>query len=168
MRFHHKVKYKSGVRFGSRIIDSRTIEVSCPLYKAFEPIECIGGKQGWYYGNWLWKIRGWLDLLAGGAGMKRGRRHPTCLRPGDTVDFWRVEEIQSNQLLRLYSQMKLPGRAWLQFEIKQNNSNITIRQTAIFDPVGILGLVYWYLLYPIHVLVFKGMLNGIARRAEKN
>ena len=108
---------------------------------AFRPIERLGGKTGWYYGNWLWRIRGLLDLLFGGAGMRRGRRVPDHLFSGDTIDFWRVEEVQHNHLLRLSAEMRLPGRAWLQFEVEPSGSGSLIRQTAIFDPAGLFGLI---------------------------
>ena len=98
--------------------------------------------------------------------MRRGRRDPRQLRVGDTVDFWRVERFEPGRLLRLAAEMKLPGRAWLQFEVQGNESGSTIRQTAIFDPVGVPGLAYWYGLYPIHQRVFAGMLRGIARASE--
>jgi hypothetical protein len=104
-----------------------------------------------------------LDLLFGGAGMRRGRRVPDHLFPGDTVDFWRVEEVQRDHLVRLSAEMRLPGRAWLQFEVEPSGSGSLIRQTAIFDPVGLFGQLYWYLLYPIHHLIFAGMLRGIVR-----
>ncbi|HVA94773.1 MAG TPA: SDR family oxidoreductase, partial [Candidatus Dormibacteraeota bacterium] len=152
-----------GVTFGRRIVDSRSARVPFSPDAAFRPIERLGGQTGWYYANWLWKIRGWLDLLTGGAGMRRGRRDPDRLFPGDTVDFWRVEQIQRGRLLRLAAEMRLPGRAWLQFEVDAEGSGSIIRQTAIFDPVGVPGQLYWYLLYPVHQFVFAGMLQGIVR-----
>ena len=154
-----------GVKFGSRLVDSRVRTVPCDVSAAFRPIERIGGKTGWYYGNWLWRIRGFLDLLVGGPGLRRGRRHPGQVVPGDTVDFWRVERIEQDRLLSLNAEMKLPGRAWLQFEVEPCAEGSQIRQTAIFDPVGLAALVYWYGLYPLHELVFRGMLRGIARAA---
>jgi uncharacterized protein YbjT (DUF2867 family) len=155
-----------GVRFGARLVDSRTEDVACEPARAFVPIRHIGGATGWYYGNWLWRIRGFLDLLVGGVGLRRGRRDAEHLAPGDTVDFWRVEEIVPDRLLRLRAEMKVPGRAWLQFEVEANGEGSTIRQTAMFDPVGLAGLLYWYSVYPFHGLVFRGMLDGIARAAE--
>jgi uncharacterized protein YbjT (DUF2867 family) len=152
-----------GVKFGRRFVDSRSASVPSSPAKAFRPIERIGGNAGWYYGNWLWRIRGLLDLTLGGAGMRRGRRDPDRLRAGDTLDFWRVEEIQQDRLLRLSAEMRLPGRAWLQFEIESAGSGSLVRQTAIFDPVGVLGQLYWYLLFPVHQFVFAGMLRGIVR-----
>jgi len=156
-----------GERFGSRIVDSETIAVSYEPAAAFGPIRRIGGETGWYYADWLWRLRGLIDLLVGGAGMRRGRRSQESLAPGDTVDFWRVEAFEPDRLLRLLSQMRLPGRAWLQFEVEGDESDSVIRQTAIFDPVGLPGLAYWYGLYPIHKAVFKGMLRGIAKAAGR-
>ena len=156
-----------GVRFGTRIVDSRTAEVEVPPEVAFAPIQRIGGATGWYYGNILWKLRGGLDLLVGGVGLRRGRRDSMDLQVGDAVDFWRVEAIEPNRLLRLAAEMKLPGRAWLEFEVTPKGNGSLIRQTAIFDPVGLGGLAYWYALYPVHRLVFAGMLRGIAHAAER-
>jgi len=156
-----------GRALGSRRVDSRDVVVERPPAVAFRPIERIGGSNGWYYGNWLWRLRGLLDLLAGGAGMRRGRRDPESLRVGDAVDFWRVEAIEPSRLLRLRPEMKLPGRAWLQFEISPSAEGSVIRQTAVFEPRGLLGLLYWYALYPVHGLIFGGMLRGIARAAER-
>jgi uncharacterized protein DUF2867 len=151
------------VKFGPRIVDSRSLDVPQPAALAFGPVERIGGITGWYYANWLWRLRGLLDTMLGGVGTNRGRRDPEKLRVGDTVDFWRVEAIERGRLLRLASEMKLPGRAWLQFEIADNARGSCILQTAIFDPVGLPGLFYWYLLFPFHELIFPGMLKGIAR-----
>jgi uncharacterized protein YbjT (DUF2867 family) len=152
-----------GVQFGSRLVDSRTLDVATSPAHAFAPIQRIGGDMGWYAWNGLWRLRGFLDLLAGGVGMRRGRPSPTALRIGDTVDFWRVETLVPDHLLRLAAEMKLPGRAWLEFEVTGDGSMATIRQTAIFDPVGLPGRVYWYALFPLHQLVFSGMLRGLAR-----
>ncbi len=156
-----------GVRFGSRLVDSRTTTVNLNAEQAFAPIRRIGGETGWYYGNWLWKIRGFLDLLVGGVGVRRGRRNPENLRIGDTLDFWRVEKIVENKILRLAAEMKVPGRAWLEFEVTEENGVSTIRQTAMFDPVGLFGIVYWYSLFPLHEFVFRGMLRNIAKAGSK-
>ena len=129
-----------GVRFGSRLVDSRTVTVPVPPEQAFAPIRRIGGRTGWYYGNWLWSLRGFLDLLFGGVGVRRGRRDPENLRVGDALDFWRVEVYEPPHRLRLHAEMKLPGRAWLEFEVTGDEQHSTIRQTAIFDPVGLVGL----------------------------
>ena len=156
-----------GRSLGSRRVDSRELVVDRSPAVAFRPIERIGGSTGWYYGDWLWRLRGLLDLVAGGAGMRRGRRDPHSLHAGDAVDFWRVETIEPNRLLRLRPEMKLPGRAWLQFEISPSSTGSVIRQTAVFEPHGLTGLLYWYALYPVHGLIFGGMLRGIARAAEE-
>jgi len=156
-----------GVRFGSRIVDSRTVTAAAPAAAAFAPIQRIGGRTGWYCGNWLWRLRGLLDLAVGGVGLRRGRRDAADLRVGDVVDFWRVEAFEPNHLLRLSAEMKLPGRAWLEFEVTAAQDHSTIRQTAIFDPVGLFGLVYWYVIYPFHRLIFAGFLIAVAGTAEK-
>ncbi|GJM22143.1 MAG: NAD(P)-dependent oxidoreductase [Planctomycetota bacterium] len=155
-----------GVRFGTRLVDSRTRRVNASTAEAFAPIEAIGGDIGWYRWTWLWRLRGFVDLLVGGPGMRRGRPHPTRLHVGDTLDFWRVEAIEPGKRLRLCAEMKLPGRAWLEFEVSADGDASVIRQTAIFDPVGWLGRAYWYGIYPLHVLVFRGMLRAIAKASE--
>jgi uncharacterized protein YbjT (DUF2867 family) len=157
-----------GAKFGRRIVDSRSVRVPFSPANAFRPIERLGGQTGWYYADWLWRTRGFLDLLFRGAGMRRGRRNPDQLLLGNTVDFWRVEEIQPPRLLRLVAEMRLPGRAWLQFEVEPDGSGSIIRQTAIFDPIGLLGQLYWYVLYPIHQFVFAGMLKGITRAMDQS
>lgn len=118
----------------------------------------LGGDRGWYYANWLWQFRGFLDKLFGGVGLNRGRRHPTEIEIGDSLDFWRVLLAdKENKRLLLYAEMKLPGEAWLEFSLKQNH----LEQKAIFRPKGLAGRLYWYLSYPFHVFIFKGMINGI-------
>jgi uncharacterized protein YbjT (DUF2867 family) len=156
-----------GVRFGARLVDLRVAHVEVPAEIAFKVISRIGGAKGWYYGNWLWRVRGFLDLLVGGVGMRRGRRDPRSLRVGDVLDFWRVEAFEHNVRLRLAAEMKVPGRAWLEFEVEGDETNSTIKQTAIFDPVGLWGLAYWYILYPVHELVFRGMLKGIVAMCKR-
>jgi len=153
----------AGLRFGTRLVDSRTTFVRASPAAAFKPISRIGGKTGWYYGNWLWGLRGLIDLLFGGVGLKRGRMDPHSLNIGDVVDCWRVDDLESSKRLRLFAEMKLPGRAWLEFEVEPCEGGSTIRQTAIFDPLGLWGLSYWYAIYPLHQLVFRGMLKAIAR-----
>jgi uncharacterized protein YbjT (DUF2867 family) len=154
------------IRVGNRLIDSRSRSVSVPPGVAFRPIREIGGAVGWYYADWLWRLRGFLDLLVGGVGLRRGRRHPHDLRVGDVIDWWRVEAFEPDRLLRLAAEMKVPGRAWLEFSIENQGESSIIRQTAIFDPVGLPGIAYWYAVYPLHALVFRGMLAGIAREAQ--
>ncbi len=154
-----------GMRFGTRLVDSRAVRVRASPAAAFAAIRRIGGATGWYYGKQLWKLRGFIDLLLGGVGMRRGRRHPEDLVVGDTVDFWRVEAYEPGARLRLAAEMKLPGRAWLEFEVSADGDGTIIRQIAVFDPVGLLGLLYWYGIYPLHARVFAGMLRGLAERA---
>jgi hypothetical protein len=155
-----------GAKFGSRRVDSRAAWVHRSPEEAFRLIARIGGSTGWYYGDRLWRVRGLLDLAVGGPGMRRGRRDPESVTLGDELDFWRVEAIEPGRLLRLAAEMRLPGRAWLQFEVTPENGGSLIRQTALFDPVGVGGLLYWYALYGIHQFVFAGMLRNIARAAD--
>lgn len=158
----------AGVRFGTRLVDSRVQECHIPPERVFQAVEKIGGTTGWYYADFLWKIRGAMDELAGGVGMRRGRRHPTRLRVGEVVDCWRVESIEPGSRLRLRAEMKLPGRAWLEFEMEPDDdpNAARLRQTAIFDPKGLSGLLYWYGIFPLHGLIFKGMLEGIFKEAR--
>jgi uncharacterized protein YbjT (DUF2867 family) len=155
-----------GVRFGNRLVDLRTESINVKPEIAFKPIQKIGGKTGWYYANWLWKIRGFFDLLVGGVGVRRGRPNPEEINIGDTIDWWRVEEFKPSHRLRLFAEMKLPGRAWLEFETEKNESGTTIKQMAIFDPIGLPGVLYWYLVYPLHSIIFEGMLKNIVKEAE--
>lgn len=150
-----------GIRFGNRLADVRQASIDQPIKKVFSSIQQIGGKNGWYYADWLWRLRGFIDLLFGGVGMRRGRRHPEEIKVGDSIDWWRVEAYEPNRQLRLISEMKLPGRAWLEFQVEKNNSYSMVRQVAIFDPIGLAGLAYWYLIYPLHNIIFKGMFRAI-------
>lgn len=154
-------RHRGGVRVGNRLIDSRTALIPGSPANAFTTIRRIGGRTGWYWGNWLWFLRGVIDLLVGGVGMRRGRVDPEHLQVGDVVDCWRVEALEPDRRLRLVAEMKLPGRAWLEFEVTGDHDTATIRQTAVFDPAGLSGLAYWYLSYPFHRLIFSGMLRGI-------
>lgn len=153
-----------GVRRGNRIFDSRVITVSVPPEKAFEPIRNLGGKNGWYAFGFLWRLRGAMDLAVGGVGMRRGRPDRE-LRVGDPLDFWRVEGYDPPSHLRLAAEMKVPGRAWLEYEVKPVKGGSTIRQTAIFHPAGLAGRAYWYGIYPVHALIFRHLIHAIARRA---
>ncbi len=153
------------LRFGRRIIDCRQIQSGLPINDVFGPIRLIGGKRGWYYANWIWRLRGLIDLIFGGVGLRRGRRDAHDLHVGDTLDWWRVEAFENNKHLLLAAEMKLPGRAWLEFAVERKGEATILTQTAIFDPRGILGLLYWYGLYPIHRIIFCGMLQGIMKKA---
>ena len=154
-----------GVRFGTRLVDTREVELPLSPARAWEPVARIGGRTGWYACDWLWRARGFLDLLVGGVGLRRGRRDPRRAVPGDVIDFWRVERVTPGRLLRLRAEMKLPGRAWLQFEVEGQGDRSTLRQTALFDPRGLAGLLYWYGIWPLHRVVFRRMLAAIARAA---
>ena len=156
-----------GVRFGNRLVDRRSVHVDVPPARAFRPIERIGGTTGWYYADWLWRVRGGLDLLAGGVGLRRGRQRQEEPRAGETIDCWRIEDYAPGRRLRLVAEMKLPGRAWLEFTVEPQGAGSLITQTATFDPRGLWGLVYWYGVWPLHRLVFAGMLHGVAQAAEK-
>ena len=139
--------------------DIRTVQIE-NIELSTDKIWSIGGKTGWYYGNWMWKIRGFMDQIAGGVGMRRGRKSDTEIVSGDTLDFWRVliADKKEKRLL-LYAEMKLPGEAWLEFKIDNNN---ILKQTATFRPLGLLGRLYWYAVLPFHGFIFKGMINKIA------
>lgn len=154
-----------GLRTGNRLIDTRTVRVDVPPAQAFRPVQRIGGTTGWYYGGWLWRVRGGLDLLVGGVGLRRGRRHPVEVRAGEALDFWRVESFEPDRRLRLLAEMKLPGRAWLEFSVEPDGAGALITQTAVFDPRGLAGLAYWYGIWPLHRMVFAGMLRNLARAA---
>ncbi|MFT7515973.1 MAG: hypothetical protein ACI9QL_005209, partial [Candidatus Omnitrophota bacterium] len=158
----------NAVHFGRRLMDSRSREVAVPPAQAFAPIQRLGGESGYYYANFLWKIRAAIDVLVGGVGLGRRRRDAVELQVGDTVDWWRVEQFEPGKVLRLEAEMKMPGRAWLQFEVEKTETGSRILQTALFDPVGLGGRLYWYAVYPLHLLVFRGMLRGIAKAALRS
>ena len=150
------------------LLERRRRNVAAPPRQVFRVFTGIGANRGWYFANWAWRIRGVIDRLFGGAGLRRGRRHPDHLRVGDALDFWRVEALESDRMVRLRAEMKLPGSAWLQYEARQGPDNTTqLVQTAAFDPRGLAGLAYWYALYPFHAWIFGGLVNSIARRAER-
>lgn len=122
----------------------------------------IGDKNGWYYGTRLWQIRGWLDKAVGGVGLRRGRRSPSDIHPGDALDFWRVLVAQKSKgRLLLFAEMKLPGEAWLEFRIMRRNNKLMLRQTATFRPQGLWGRLYWYLMLPFHFFIFNGMADRL-------
>jgi len=148
-------------------IDTRLIVVDAPPAQAFAPIRRIGGSTGWYFGDALWRLRGWLDSFLGGAGMPRHRRDPDACGVGDVIDGWRVEAYEPDRLLRLAAGLKLPGRGWLEFRVSPlgDGERSLIRQTATFDPRGVAGRLYWYGVLPVHALIFRGLLRRIARRA---
>ncbi len=151
------------------IIENRQINIKAGNGEVFRTITRLGGEKGWLYFNWAWQIRGLIDRALGGVGLRRGRRDANELRVGDALDFWRVEEILADKKLRLRSEMITPGEAWLQYDLESGEAGeVNLRQTAYFAPKGLPGLLYWYLLYPIHALVFSGLIRGIKDETEKN
>lgn len=156
-----------GERFGTRLIDRQQIVVDASPDACFAAVERLGGREGWLAWNGLWRIRGFLDLLVGGVGMRRGRPDHREIRVGDAIDFWRVEAIERPRRLRLRAEMKVPGRAWLEFVVEPEGTGARIIQTASFDPVGVWGRAYWYAIYPVHAAVFSGLIAAIAARARR-
>ncbi|HSQ53934.1 MAG TPA: DUF2867 domain-containing protein [Candidatus Bathyarchaeia archaeon] len=136
--------------------------------EVWRPVARIGGGTGWYYGDVLWKLRGILDRLAGGEGMRKGRREEEDLSPGDPVDFFRVAAVKPRRLLRLVAEMRLPGCATLEFRVEPQSDRTTcLHQISVFIPRGLAGILYWRAVDPLHRLVFSGMLEGIARATNK-
>tara|TARA_A100001037_G_scaffold303684_1_gene338331 strand:+ start:901 stop:2409 length:1509 start_codon:yes stop_codon:yes gene_type:complete len=156
----------NGEFHGSRVVEVRMERTHVSPERAFYPVKVIGGENGWYYANWLWKMRASIDLLVGGIGIRRGRKNPFDFAVGETVDWWRVESYEEDKRVRFRGEFKLPGRAWLEFEVEKEGRGSIIRQTVEFDPKGISGLLYWYALLPIHRMIFKRMLKKIAEEAE--
>jgi len=153
---------------GSLYTDAREIDVDAPRAALWRVIEGIGGENGWYSFPLAWALRGWLDRLVGGVGLRRGRRDAARLRVGDSLDFWRVEEIEPGRLLRLRAEMRLPGLAWLEMSVRTDAAGRTrYHQRALFHPRGLLGHVYWWSVSPFHALVFGGMARNIARAAAR-
>jgi hypothetical protein len=150
------------------IMERRQQVVSALPADVFHAFSSLGGEEGWLYLNWTWRLRGIADRLVGGGGFRRGRRDPLHVRVGDALDFWRVEVVEPDRLLRLRAEMKVPGRAWLQFKAEPLETGQTrLGQTAFFAPKGLSGLLYWYVLYPVHGLIFSGMIRRLAQRAEQ-
>jgi hypothetical protein len=148
------------------LLERHRSRIEASPQRVFEIICALGGDEGWPAGNALWQLRGLIDRVFGGVGMRRGRRHPRELRAGDPLDFWRVEVIEAPHLLRLKAEMKLPGRAWLQFEVLPDHGGALVEQTALYEPRGILGQVYWYSVRPFHRFVFPGLIRAVRQRAE--
>ena len=144
----------------------RTLYVDLPPAAVFKSFSTIGGERGWLTWEWAWELRGLLDKAVGGPGLRRGRRDPEELLPGEALDFWRVEAIEPPHLLRLRAEMKVPGRAWLQWEAVREGNGTRLVQTALFAPVGFFGMLYWGSLYPVHRFIFNDMIRAIARDAE--
>ncbi len=148
------------------MLERRRIILDLPPSQIFQAYTGLGGDRGWLYLNWTWQVRGWIDKLVGGVGLRRGRRHPDNIRVGEALDFWRVEAVEPDRLIRLRAEMKVPGKAWLEFQsIPQPDGKTLLTQTAYFAPRGLAGFLYWYLLYPIHSFIFSGMIRKVAARA---
>jgi hypothetical protein len=144
-------------------IDHRCEEVTATQGKVFQVVMALGGKNGWLYADWLWQLRGWLDSLIGGPGM-RGRKE--ILKVGDMLDFYRVEAIEDGRLFRLYSELKAPGEGWMEWRVESSDGDTRLTQTGFFAPRGLPGFLYWYLLGPFHKLVFRGLAKAIVRKSE--
>jgi uncharacterized protein YbjT (DUF2867 family) len=144
--------------------DKRQIEFIKNREEVIDNIWQIGGNRGWYFGNWMWRIRGVMDKMVGGVGLRRGRRSDTDLKAGDALDFWRVLVADKpNGRLLLYAEMKLPGEAWLEFKIKESDNKKVLHQTATYRPLGLWGRLYWYSVLPFHGLIFPKMAKNIVR-----
>lgn len=150
---------------GTELVDVRTVIVAVDAHRTWQAVCRIGGERGWYKGDVLWRVRGVFDQIVGGPGLRRGRRHPDHLSVGEPIDFWRVEDLETDRLLVLHAEMRLPGEAWLEWTTEPVATGTRLVQTARFRPRGLLGRAYWYAVAPFHRLVFPGLVNGIARDA---
>ncbi len=148
--------------------DHREMFSDIPAQRIWKEIESIGGENGWYGADWLWWLRGLLDRFFGGVGLRRGRRDPDHLRVGESLDFWRVEAIESGRVLRLYAEMILPGKAWLEFRLDEVDGRTRITQEATFAPRGLGGQLYWYIVLPFHSFIFPTMMKNILKKSAKN
>ncbi len=141
--------------------------VHSTLENGWKIISSLGGKTGWYHANFLWQLRGLIDKYLGGVGLRRGRRHPNKIAAGDALDFWRALDVEPNKHLLLLAEMKLPGKATLEFTlIPEKAGSFILKQTASFKPHGLLGLFYWYLVSPLHFYIFRGMAKKIKKKIE--
>jgi uncharacterized protein YbjT (DUF2867 family) len=149
-------------------LEKRQTLTDLPAEAIFLAFSGIGGERGWMYMDWAWAIRGWMDKAVGGVGLRRGRRHPDDIRAGESLDFWRVETLNPGQCMRLRAEMKVPGKAWLEFQVtpQENGKNLFV-QTAYFAPRGLFGYLYWYAMWPAHRFIFDGMLRRLVERAEE-
>ncbi len=149
------------------MFERRTLRLDVPAAAVFQAYTGVGGTRGWLYMDWAWALRGWMDKAIGGVGIRRGRRHPDDIRPGESLDFWRVEAVEKDRLLRLRAEMKVPGKAWLQFEsTPQEDGKTLLSETAYFAPRGFWGFVYWYAMWPFHAFLFDGLIRRLAGRAR--
>ena len=150
------------------IIERRQHIIAAPPALTFRAFTGLGGERGWLYLNWVWHLRGIADRMVGCVGSRRGRRHADDVRVGDALDYWRVEAVEQDRFLLLRAEIKVPGRAWLEFKVEPiDGGESQLFQTALFAPKGLFGMLYWYVLYPIHNLIFSGLIRELAKRAEE-
>jgi uncharacterized protein YbjT (DUF2867 family) len=147
-------------------IERRKILLDLEPEAVFRAYSGIGGERGWLYMNWAWAFRGWIDKLIGGVGLRRGRRHPDEVHAGEALDFWRVEIVEKNEKMRLLAEMKVPGKAWLEFESQKQGNKTLLIVTAYFAPHGLSGFLYWYAMWPFHAFIFDGLARSLASRAR--
>jgi uncharacterized protein YbjT (DUF2867 family) len=147
-------------------VEKRQVLLDLSARDVFRSYAGIGGERGWLYMDWSWAMRGWMDKAVGGVGLRRGRRHPDDIRAGESLDFWRVEEVKPDRMLRLRAEMKLPGKAWLQFESEPKEGKTLLTVTAYFAPHGLFGFLYWYAMWPFHKFIFDGLTRQVASRAR--
>jgi len=149
------------------MLERRTLALNLAPGPIFRAYTGVGGERGWFFMDWAWAFRGWIDKAIGGVGIRRGRRSPDDIRAGESLDFWRVEAVEKDRLIRLRAEMKVPGKAWLQFEsIPQNDGKTLLTETAYFAPRGFWGFIYWYAMWPFHAFLFDGLIRAIASRAR--
>jgi uncharacterized protein YbjT (DUF2867 family) len=151
---------------GTELADERVVESSATPEELFAALSTLGGSKGWHAGEWLWRLRGLADLVWGGPGLRRGRRHPSDLVVGDYVDFWRVEALEAPRHLRLHAEMVLPGEAWLEWTVERTAEGSRLTQRARFKPRGLWGRAYWLAVLPFHGFVFPGLARGVVADAE--
>lgn len=151
---------------GTVLNDTQNVSTCASQHEVYKIVTGIGGKRGWFVTDYLWSLRGLIDKMVGGVGTRRGRRDPDNLRVGDTLDFWRVEALVPDTLLRLRAEMRLPGTAWLEWTIGEKDGTTTMTQHARYQPRGLAGRLYWYSLLPFHFIIFKGLAKAITTRAE--
>jgi uncharacterized protein YbjT (DUF2867 family) len=148
------------------MMERRTMLLDLPPDVVYRAYTGIGGTRGWLYMDWAWALRGWMDKVIGGVGIRRGRRHPDEILAGESLDFWRVEAVEQNRLLRLRAEMKVPGKAWLQFESTPQDGKTLLTETAYYEPRGFFGFLYWYAMWPFHAFLFDGLIRRLAARAR--
>lgn len=151
---------------GTLFVDRKTVDTHASREDLFWAFSRIGGSVGYYTNDWAWRVRGLLDTLVGGVGLRRGRRHPQQVRLHDTIDFWRVSAVTPPEFMQLAAEMRLPGEAWLEWRVSEDGEGRQLEQTAYFRPRGLAGRMYWYAMLPFHRLIFGGMANKISQAAE--